>query len=270
MKNPLPSVSSANNKPLNFSVDPRWVILALLAVITMMFLIWKPWQQSVSADNRTVSVTGEATVRAEPDEYAFYPAYQIKNADKQAAIDAAAARSKELVAGLKKMGVQDRQIKTNTSGYQDPIYGPTDTSLRVAPPAPSGDGEYTYTLQLTVTVADRAAAQKVQDYLVTTSPTGSVSPQPTFSEDKRKNLENQARDEATTSARAKADQSAKNLGFKVASVKSVEDGAGFGGIQPYEGRAMDAVESKAAIGPLSVQPGENELSYSVTVVYYIK
>jgi uncharacterized protein YggE len=112
-------------------------------------------------------------------------------------------------------------------------------------------------------------AQKVQDYLVTTTPTGSVSPQSMFSEAKRQELNNQARDEATKDARAKAEQSAQNLGFKLGKVKSITDGAGFDQIMP-----MDAVVStgsaEASVSRLAVQPGESELSYSVTVIYYIR
>jgi uncharacterized protein YggE len=120
---------------------------------------------------------------------------------------------------------------------------------------------------LTITVNDKALTQKVQDYLVTTSPTGSVSPQTTFSEAKRKELESKARDEATKDARSKAEQSAKNLGFKIGKVKSVEDGSGFGGIVLREGLTM-ASDSKAT--SLSVQPGENDLHYTVTVTYYLR
>ncbi len=54
--------------------------------------------------------------------------------------------------------------------------------------------------------------------MVTTAPTGQVSPRPNFSDAKRKELESKARDEATKDARAKADQSARNLGFKVGKI----------------------------------------------------
>jgi len=82
-------------------------------------------------------------------------------------------------------------------------------------------------------------------------------------------LENQARDEATKDARAKADQSAKNLGFKVAAVKAVNDGSGFGGY-PYPtidyAEGLKADDSRSS---LTIQPGENDLSYTVTVTYFI-
>lgn len=254
MDSPTPVISSTN-KRVSIPVDLRIVVLILLLIIAAMLLVWKPWI-SDAAGSRTVTVTGESTVKATPDEYVFYPTYQFRNDDKQVSIDQAAARSTEIIAKLKSLGVSDSQIKSSTAGYNDK-YG--------IEPAISGD-ETLYTLTLTVTTPNRDDAQKIQDYLVTTAPSGGVSPQPTFSQNKQKQLEVKARDEATKEARTKADQSARNLGFRVDRVKSVDDGGGFDAI-PYQTSVGIAEGSTAK---LSVQPGENEISYSITVVYYIK
>jgi len=243
---------------VNFALDLRIIIAILLTIMTGMLLVWKPWQQAPGANARTITVTGEATVKAEPDEYVFYPTYQFKNADKAAALKELTAKSNVIVAKLKELGVADKQIKTNAGGSDYQIYYPENTT------------DPTYSLTLTITLDNRESAQKVQDYLVTTSPTGSVTPQASFSTAKRKDLENQARDKATKEARSKADQSAKNLGFKIGAVKSVEDGAGFGGPIPL-GREMSGGESVSdAKQELTVQPGENELNYTVTVVYFLR
>ncbi len=272
-----PSVSSANNKPklhLNLDKHGRWLacaILGLLVIIVAMLVVWKPWQQTVGANARTVSVTGDTTLRATPDEFVFSTSYENTNADKATAIKAAEAKSTELTTKLKVLGVADRQIKTDINGY-----GNTDNRQYLGIQAPTPDqtaGDYTYTVQLTVTLSSRAQAQKVQDYLITTSPGGAITPTSTFSESTRKQLESRARDAATKDARAKADQSARNLGFKIGIVKSVDDGSGFNDdIRPMLDSAGNASDKAIVSTPanLSVQPGEEELSYSVTVVYYIK
>jgi len=256
-QNPSPP---AKNR-VNLSLSWRTLCALLLIIIIAMLIVWKPWQPSGKASDRTVSVTGDALVKAEPDQFVFSPSYEFKNADKPAALAALAKKNDEIVAQLKSLGVSDKQVKTNASGYSNGTYFPVV------------DGNTsTYTLNLTITLSDKALTQKVQDYLVTTTPTGQVSPQANFSESKRKSLETQARDQATKEARTKADQSAKNLGFKVSRVKSVDDGGGFGGgcgstrLCP----ASSDIKTLQAAPSLSVQPGENELSYSVTVVYYIK
>jgi uncharacterized protein YggE len=236
----------------------RIVSALLLVVIVVMLALWRPWQYKPGSNDRTVTVTGEATVKAEPDEYVFNPYYEFKNKDKDAALASLTKKSNSVIDGLKKLGVEDSKIKSNSNGYDYPVYlDQKETS--------------TYTLSLTVTVSNREMAQKVQDYLTDTTPAGSISPQATFSESKRKELESQARDEATKDARAKADQSANNLGFRIGAVKSVEDGAGFGiGPVPlYEGRGI-ALDSAMEKSSLPVQPGENELTYTVTVVYFLR
>lgn len=254
---PTEENTPAKNR-VKFSMDLRIITFILLAVIAAMFLIWKPWSQ-VSSEDRTVSVTGEAKVAAEPDEFLFNPSYSFKNSDRDAALSALSKKSDEVVKKLKDLGVPENKIKTNTDNYDYRPYFPERPEQE----------DQTYTLRFTVSVNTKELAQKVQDYLVTTTPEGTVSPQPTFSDSKRKELESQARDEATQDARSKAEQSAKNLGFKVGKVKSVSDGSGFGTF-PSVGRELadDTLEAKPS--GLNVQPGENELYYSVTVVYYVR
>lgn len=249
-------------KRINLSLDIKSLIIILLIIaLGSVLYLWGPWSGKTNDDSRIVSVTGQATIKAEPDEYVFYPSYDFKNADKDAALAAMTKKSDELVAKIKELGVEDKDIKTNAGGYEQGAYYPIVDS-----------DSTTYTLSLTITLSSRELAQKIQDYLVSTAPTGAVSPLATFSKEKQNQLESQARDEATKDARAKADQSAKNLGFKINKVKSVEDGYGFGDILPMEGdaRTLDSGSSAAQAPKLSVQPGENELSYSVTVIYYIK
>lgn len=248
------SESAKGTQKLSLSVDFRWVSLILLAAIAIMLLVWKPWSGGVT--DRTVEVTGQATVSARPDEFIFYPSYDFTNKDKDTALDQMTKKSNTLVAQLKKLGVADKDIKTNSDSWSYPIY---DGSTRSS----------TYTLRLTVTVGDDKLAQKVQDYLITTTPTGSVSPQANFSDKKRKELENQARDEASKDARKKAETSAKNLGFRLAAVKTVNDGAGFG--SPLVGYAQDiALPEASRSSTMAIQPGENDLTYTVAVTYYIR
>lgn len=249
-----------NKNKLNLSLDYKVIAVLLLVVILAMMAMWRPWSARAGSDERTISVTGEAKVMAEPDEYVFYPNYEFRGPDKTAALSEMTKKNGELVSKLKSLGVEESKIKTNSNGYDGRPYHVDGNSMEV-----------TYNLSLNVRVEQRELAQKVQDYLLTTNPTGSVSPQATFSDSKKKQLEQDARDKATREARAKADQSAKNLGFKVGSVKSVEDGTGFGIYpMPEKGvsKAMPALDSSSS--QLSVQPGENELTYSVTVVYFLR
>lgn len=255
-----PTTPTPNKQTFSVSLDFRLVSLALFIVICVLVGLWRPWQDRVPANARTISVTGQTTLEAKPDEYIFYPSYEIKDASKSAALAKITQKSETVTQALKKLGVADSKIKTSTGGYA-PYYEYDSTK-----------SEYTYTLQITITVGAYELAQKVQDYLVTTEPTGSVSPQAGFSKTKQKSLEQTARDAATKDARSKADQMAKNLGFSVSAVKSVSDGGTLGGIMPFAAteRAIAADTATASRSSLTIQPGENELPYSVNVTYYIK
>lgn len=235
------------------SIDLRLVVVLLLIVIGAMVAIWKPWD-SIDPNQRTISVAGEATISAEPDEYVFNPAYEFTSANQDTALADLTKKSQEVVAGLKNLGVEDSQIKN--AGSENYLFD-----------RKPGSNLATYTLRLTVTLGDKALAQKVQDYLLTTSPSGQITPNVTFSDAKKKELQGQARDEATKDARAKAEQSAQNLGFSLGKVKEVSDGSGFG-VFPV-GRAEDTAAQEPA-SQLELQPGENDLTYTVNVTYYVR
>lgn len=253
---------SANQpkKSLSLKLDYRVIIGVLLIVIVAMVLLWRPWEPRFDADARTISVFGEAKVTAAPDEYTFTPMYEFQNADRDAALAELSKKSDEIVAKLKELGVTDASIKTNSDGYDYPGY-PMDEKP---------DSGSTYSLRLTVTVNDKEIADKVQNYLVGTAPTGAVSPQFGFSDAKQKELESKARDEATKDARSKAEQSAKNLGFSIGGVKEVTDGASSGGIPPMFRGGIDIAGDSATSQELGIQPGENELTYQMSVVYFVK
>jgi uncharacterized protein YggE len=235
--------------------------LVLLIAIAVMLFMWRPWQPNIKATARTVTVTGDATVSATPDQYQFTPSYDFTSADKQTALNNLTAKSNDIVSHLKSLGVADKDIKTDSGGYGNGSYYPSSRA----------NGTTTYTLTLTVTANNEKLAQKVQDYLLTTNPTGEVTPYASFSKDKEKQLQAQARSKAEQDAKAKADQSAKNLGFKVDRVKSVTDGT-LGGVNPYGpliATGANGANTDQATPHLNLQPGQNDHSYSVQVVYYI-
>lgn len=249
-------MAASPNQKVSLALDLRFVVAALVIAIITMLLMWRPWS---SIDDRTIEVSGETTVKAVPDEFIFYPSYQFKNADKTIALADLAKKSDQIVAKLKELGVPEANIKTNTTTSYGTSFIPEERLNQ----------EEGYSLQLTVTVTAQELAQKVQDYLVTTTPTGSVSPQPAFSDAKQKELESTARDLATKDAKQKADQTASNLGFKLGKVKTIRDGLGFGAVEPYPAR-LQIDQQTTSSESLGLHPGENELSYSVTVTYFIR
>jgi len=253
-----PETKPEKSRKFHLAIDYRLIIVGLLLIIAVMLALWRPWNRSPSTSSRTISVTGDATIQATPDEYVFTPSYTYTNAVAQTALNQLSAQSSTITTKLEALGVTSSQIQTDASGAE-PYYNYVVND----------DGTTTYTLQLTVTVESKSLAQKVQDYLITTSPSGSVSPNADFSNAQQQSLNNQARNEATKDARAKAEQTAQNLGFKLGAVKSVTDEGDSGQSSPLENSVNSGTSFDSAQPSLSVQPGQNSLQYSVDVVYYI-
>lgn len=251
-------MQAPNKSKLNISISWHYICIALLLTNVLTVFLWKPWQDS-TATTRKITMSGEATIKAEPDEYVLNPYFEYTNVDRAKATQELTTQGAAVTAKLKELGVKDEQIKSNTNGY-DKYYSSGQDS-----------GENTMQLTYTITVSDKELAQKVQDYLLTLNPQGQISPMAQFSETKQKDLETEAREKAIDDARAKAEKTATQLKAKVGKVVSVSDGVGYGGGMPipYAAGAME-VRSDSAISSLPIQVGQNEFTYAVTVEYELK
>lgn len=237
--------------------DWRVVSAVLLVALTVCIFLWKPWASS-SATTRKITITGEATVKGTPDEYQLSPYFEFTGDAAKAKIDAAALAT-TTSAKLKELGVKDSEISSNTSSYDKYLYTSSSNST-----------EPNLTLTYTITVVSKETAQKVQDYFLTTAAKGQLSPQATFSQAKRKELEAQARQNAIDDAKEKAGKSADQVGAKVGKVVSISDGGGM--ISPIAlsaegGSARDVASTSASI---PIQSGQNDFTTTVEVVYELR
>jgi uncharacterized protein YggE len=265
-------ITTTNKRKFSSGFKLLTIILSVIVIglIIVILFVWKPWQPNVKASDRVITVTGEATLTATPDEYTFNPSYDFTNSDQQTALSQLTAMSNQLVSKLESLGVPSKDIQISSDGYNSGNYLPV--------PVSQDNGQYTYELDPTFTIDDNTSlAQKVQNYLVTTNPTGDVSPSVDFSTAMKSSLADKARSQAEQNARFNAEQSAKNLGFKIAAVKNVVDNglSDNNNVSPCSGAsdsicAGTSLDSSASPSPsLDLQPGQNQLYYSVQVQYYI-
>ena len=237
-------------------INLKWVVVVLLAIIAGMLFAWKPW---ASGAQRTIDITGQASVKGEPDSYIFSPTYQKKGTDRATIQNELQTQISGVVTQLKELGVAEKDITLQSSTY-DNYYN-------------DGTSEVSSN-SLTVTVENKDIVQKVQDYLVTTNPYGQTTPYPSFTEAKRKELESQARTEAIKDAKVKAEKTANELGLKIGRVVAIND-SGFGGgyPQPYAttkgGVSFESVDG-GGNASLPVLSGQQEVSSSVQVTYEMK
>ena len=232
---------------LNISLDLRLVCIVLILVIGGMLAIWRPWE-TAGAQQRKITISGTSTIKAEPDEYRFNPHYERKTTAETSEL------SKKVTEKLKELGVNESQIKVDANRFK--TYSPVNP------------GEETTTLSMTILVNNKELAQKVQDYLITTNPSGSVTPYMAFSKDKQNELEDRARNEAIADARKKAENTASGFGSKVNKVIEVSETPD-SGITPWLESGAVARDS-ASVSSMPLQPGENEFTYSISVIFSLK
>ncbi len=257
---PTQAPTTINNHPVQINLSWRTIAILLLLIIAVMTYLWKPWAKPTAA--RTITVQGEATITAAPDQYTFQPTFE--NAD----LKAVTATGNEAVAQLKKLGVKDADIKTSISSTDSSPYAAGDKTLIYPRPITSPTSTYS----ITAVVHDKALAQKVSDYLATTPATGQVTPEASFTKATADKLDLDARSKASDNAKSKATVTAKQLGAKVGKVIKISD-EGYGGIYPLDSSSgMSAQSSKAIAAPTgpTVQPGTNDVNYSFTVEFELK
>lgn len=244
------------------------LLTILLAIALVGILAWtQPWRGTTSKTTEGISVTGEATITAQPDQFRFMPSYQKSAMTSEEAISEASKIGNEVVAELKELGVAADEISTDVSSYQ--AYGGTEPAI--APdrkPQPSG---YTANYTVTATTKTREIAEKVQAYLATTPATSQVSPIKSFSKDMQKKLETEARTKAIADAKSKAEQSAKDLGVKIGRVISVSEINQTGGpILLYDKAGDMATTSTREATTPNFETSNQDLDFTISVTYSIR
>ena len=224
-------------------------------------LIWSTFIDSSSSDAaKTITVSGEATIESAPDEYLFMPYYEGSGTDQIKVQEELKNKATEVTNKLKELGVEEKDIKLNSSAYENWY--------------PDEKGSASTTVSLEVTVKDKELSQKVQDYLITTGAKGQISPQGSFSEAKKKELDAQARAKASEEARSKAEAQAAIFGAEVGDVVKIEQGSDFDMGYPMPMTMMQSgsaeIAKDATVSSLPVFIGQNSYSASVSVTYELQ
>ncbi len=237
------------------------IVEILLLVVILGLLVWsQPWESESSAQTRTITVNGEGTVEAAPDEFVLSPYFQLSGTDEKEIQAQLTQQANTAVEEIKKLGVSEDKIELDASSY-DYWYA-------------REDGEGTLTIQLTITLNDEDTAQKVQDYLLTLDNIeGQLTPRAGFSKEKSKELENEATDKAIEDARQRANRQAESLNAEVGEVITVGDNGYTDGPVLYDdlGTAeLRVTEDSQSSTSLPVLPGTDEYTKTINVTFELK
>ncbi len=256
---------------------PRMAAAAALSVLAVFLFVgtlkvlkeYRYVGSGVTATN-TITVSGEGEVFAVPDTATFSVTVQEEAKEVKDAQKIATEKSNDIFDYLKKEGIEEKDIQTTDYSVY-PQYDYLQTACREGY-CPGGKQVLRgFQVSQTLTVKVRET-EKAGDLLSGVGSLGASSVSGlSFAIDDQDALEAEAREEAITQARDKAEELAKQLGVSLVRIVGFSEN-GYYPPTPYAygrgGAVMDmAMESKAAP---EIPVGENKITSNVSVTYEIK
>ena len=228
---------------------------ALVAVVPLVSAQTIPVQPQATTG---ISVVGQGIVLADPNVARITLGSEVFDQSLARAEAEAARRMDAVVTRLKASGIADADIRT--------------TAFNISPQYDQGNQNSQavlrgYQVQNLVEVRSTnvAGLGALLDDAVSSGATRVFGI--AFESDNMDALKNQARDQAMTNARAKADQLARDAGVSVGRPTTIEE-SDTGGVTPV--RAFDAAPAAAQAVTTPVQPGQLRVSTNVHVVWSIQ
>ena len=247
---------------MNLKHRSRAILGGLVAAIALATLACTPTTQVTVASPQQqtgIAVSGTGKVSVKPDIAQLNLGVEVTDASVAVARSRAADVATKLQAALKEKGVADKDIRTQVLNIT-PQYA--NTPDRNGTPTIIG---YRVSNQLQVTVRNIDSTSEVLDAAVAAGGNavrvGGIS----FTVDQPEQFLSQAREEAVKNARARAEVLAKAAGVTLGAPRSVSESTS-GDVSPVP-RASAAPATLGA--PTPVNPGEQSLSLTVSVVYDI-
>ncbi len=249
----------------------KWASFAFL--ILGIFLIvetlnaFKDWNNVDVAFN-SISITGTGESVSVPDiaVFSFSVSADAKNVSD--AQDKVTKNTDTILAGLKDLGVAEKDIKTTDySVYPKYTYAPAVCANGYCPPGRQIPDGYTVNQSVSVKVRKTADAGRALA-LVGDKGATNVSGL-SFSTDDKNKSENEARAKAIEDAKGKAEALAKSLGVRIVRVVGYADN--FSSPVPMYGEGFAGVSMmKADVSTPTIPVGENKTTANVTVTYEIR
>jgi uncharacterized protein YggE len=232
-------------------------IIALSVVLVLMSATIYAISQSGSEKNteNTISVSGYAEQKVVPDTATLNIGAVVQAATAKEASDENAALMSAVIAELKAIGLQDKEIKTSYVSVS-PVYNYTAQTITGYSASNS--------VQITTTKLDNLSEIIDRSTAAGANQIGSISF--SVSDDMQKQLREDLINEAVADASSKATTLAKSLGVGITGVQtsSISDSSGS---RVYYDMAPAEMASGAVSTP--IQPGESTVSMSVQVTYKI-
>ncbi len=256
----------------------QWLMVGVFASLIIFLLVAaKSTHRQNDYPSRTISVSAEEKRVAKPDIGFISFTIHEENISLEVARNTEAKKSEAVIAFLKKNGIEDRDIKTtsyNIYPSEEYDYRPcvsTDGAGMACPPR-KGTKKFVIEETIAVKVRNLDDIGKITTGATQAGVNQIGQLQFTVDDEVIEKLRAEAREAAITKARAEAKVLAGNLGVRLGKLSGFSENGG--GMPMFYGRAMgmggDMME-KGMVAPVpSIQPGENEIVASVSLIYEIK
>lgn len=236
-----------------------FAIIALSIVLVVMSLtIYAISQGGEQKTADTITMDGYAEQKVVPDTATVNIGVVVQSQTAKEASDENAALMNAVMAELKAMGLEDRQIQTSYVSV-NPVYN-YDTVQTIT------GYSATNSVQVTTTNIDNLSQIIDRSTAAGANQIGSISF--SVSNAMQKQISDELMSEAVADAKSSAESLADSLGVKITGVQtsSVSDNSNNERIY----YSMDSATTAAGPSSTPVQPGESTVSMSVQVTYYIE
>jgi uncharacterized protein YggE len=224
------------------------VVLGVIVALTLPSLAQDTGSQDTGTADRTVTVTGTATIKAMPDEAVVSLGVQTQAETAQGALSVNAAKMTALIAALTNNGIAKDDIATNYVSIY-PTYGNSGTDIT----------GYQAENDVNVTLHQIDKVGEVIDDAVKAG--ANLSNGISFQLSDENQGVNQALEDAVTNARSKAETLAGAGDAQLGQVVSIQESSAGSTPPIYYGRDM------AADASTPIQPPTLETQVSVTVTW---
>jgi uncharacterized protein YggE len=215
-----------------------------------------------------------ATTKVKPDKYSVSVGVETNGTTAQEAASANSDLMAKVLAALKGLGIQENQISTSNYNVY-PVYDnsyPSKPCIDIYPQPPECQPKQIITgyrasnsVTVTLDASGNIDAGKVIDAAVGAGATNVNGVYFFVSQDLQEQVRDSLIKEAIQNARHRADVAASALGVTVSGVQSINLNDVY---FPYFSKGFDAAVPAAQGAPTQILPGEQEVSTSVSAVFY--
>jgi uncharacterized protein YggE len=237
------------------------LLVAALGVLALSGCASPAVAQPTSETPHTISVTGNGVAYGTPDLATVQIGVQSRSPDAGQAVDENTGRMNALVAALKGLGLEEKDIQTtNFSVYPQQDYDP-----QTGQPT----GKVTYIVDNTVSLTVRDLNQ-VGEVLGQATGAGANNIYGiSFGVSDPAKLEADARAKAMADAKARAEQLAQAAGVTLDTPMTISEYLS-GGPIPYAVDNVALADGRGSAAPVPVSAGQLQVNMQVNVTYIIK